>query len=530
MHNSIRSTREQLDKGSVALTDLVSGYKSRIEEKNPEINAFTLLDKEQALQQAKSVQNKINDGTAGLLAGVVIGIKDVLCHEGRPATCASEMLANYEAVYSATVVDRLLAQDAVIIGRLNMDEFAMGSSNENSKYGPAKNPHNTGKVTGGSSGGSAAAVAAGMCDVALGTDTGGSIRQPASYCGVVGVKPSYGRVSRYGLIAYASSFDCIGPIARSVTDAATVLKVIAGQDNKDATSSPKPVPDYPELLNKPDTGFTVGVPAEYFGDGLDPVIKDRILVVAKRLEKQGARLVDVKLPHLSYAIATYYILATAEASSNLARFDGIRYGHRADIHYVRKQLREEEVAIKQQLKTAGGSGKSNANRNGSSDGDAASLQKQLDAIDSPMIRLYKQSRTEGFGTEVKRRIMLGTYVLSAGYYEAYYGKAQRIRRLIKEDFEKAFSQVDVIISPTAPTTAFDLGANLNDPLQMYLNDIYTISANLAGICGISIPAGTHPVDNMPIGVQLMADAFQEPALFNAAFLAEQAVADVNGDS
>ncbi len=488
----IRSTRKQLDTGATTLPDLVKGYIARIEEINPEVNAITLQLTEQALSRAHEVQKKIASGTAGSLAGVVIGIKDVLCHEGFPATCASNMLKNYKAVYSATVVERLIEQDAVIVGRLNMDEFAMGSSNENSIYGPARNPHNNGKVTGGSSGGSAAAVAAGMCNTSLGSDTGGSIRQPASYCGVVGLKPSYGRVSRHGLIAFASSFDSIGPFARSVTDAAVILKAIAGKDPRDATSSSRPVPDYPSLLDKVKAGITIGIPEEYFSNGLDPEIRERVLDVAEKMKQKGAKLVSIKLPHLKYAIATYYVLATAEASSNLARYDGIRYGHRADIREVHAQLKKEEDA------------------SGGSD----------EAIDSPIIRLYKQSRAEGFGTEVKRRIMLGTYVLSAGYYDAYYGKAQRIRRLIKQDFEEAFSRVDVIISPTTPTTAFDQGANLDDPLQMYLNDIYTISANLAGICGISIPAGVHSSDGMPIGVQFMADAFDEPELLNAARLAE----------
>ncbi|MEX0680867.1 MAG: amidase family protein [Balneolales bacterium] len=510
-HNSIRSTRQGLEAGEYTLAEIVSGYISQIEGVNSEINACSLLQKESALQQAGSIQKKIENGTAGLLAGTVMGIKEVLCQKGFPATCASKMLANYEAVYDATVVKKIQEQDAIIVGRLNMDEFAMGSSTENSIYGPARNPHNPDKVTGGSSGGSAAAVASGMCNAALGTDTGGSIRQPASYCGVVGVKPSYGRVSRHGLIAYASSFDCIGPLTHTVADAALVLEVIAGRDAGDATSSPYRVPDYSTLLEKPDTGIAVGIPEEYFGDGLDPEIREHVMNVAEKLEGKGAKLIDIHLPHLKYAVAAYYILATAEASSNLARYDGIRYGHRADIREVRDQLKTEEAIIQKQIKADAGM--------------ADHLNDQLKALDSPMIRLYKQSRTEGFGAEVKRRIMLGTYVLSAGYYEAYYGKAQRIRRLIKQDFEDAFSQVDVILSPTAPTTAFDLGSKMDDPLQMYLNDIYTISANLAGICGISVPAGTHSKDGMPVGVQLMADAFHEETLFNAALLVESEMTD-----
>ncbi|WP_246481795.1 amidase family protein [Natronogracilivirga saccharolytica] len=511
--NTIRGIRDKFSSGDASLSEVVNGYLSVISRKNQEINAFTSVHADEAAERAEVIGKKIKEGTAGPLAGTVIGIKEVLCQKGYPATCASRMLENYEAVYDATVVRRLMEQDAVIVGRLNMDEFAMGSSTENTIHGPAKNPHNANKVTGGSSGGSAAAVAADMCSATLGTDTGGSIRQPASYCGVVGLKPSYGRVSRYGLIAYASSFDSIGPLTHNVSDAATILKAIAGHDPSDATSSSRPVPDYPALLENPEPAIKIGIPDEYFGDGLDPVIRERVMDTARNMEKKGAELVSISLPHLKYAIATYYILATAEASSNLARFDGIRYGHRADIQEVRKELKNEEEAIRQSLGT-NGNGKSGREK----------LDKALLAMDSPMIRLYKKSRTEGFGTEVKRRIMLGTYVLSAGYYDAYYGKAQRIRRLIKQDFQDVFSKVDVIISPTAPTTAFDLGSKVNDPLQMYLNDIYTISANLAGICGINVPAGLHSDDGLPIGVQFMADAFDEPGLLNAARIAEQALA------
>jgi aspartyl-tRNA(Asn)/glutamyl-tRNA(Gln) amidotransferase subunit A len=501
----IRSTRALLEDGEITVPELVAGYHSRIEKDNPDINAFTQLHKEKSIERAHLIQQKIENGTAGPLAGVVMGIKEVFCQKGYPATCASRMLASYEAVYDATVVERLLAGDAIIIGRLNMDEFAMGSSNENSMYGPVRNPRNTSRVPGGSSGGSAAAVAAGMCHASLGSDTGGSVRQPASFCGVVGLKPSYGRVSRHGLIAYASSFDSVGAFGSTVRDTSVILKAIAGHDAMDATSSTDPVPDYPSLLDEVRPDITIGIPQDYFGDGLDPEIRNRVLQVAEKMKAKGAKLVDIRLPNLKYAIAAYYVLATAEASSNLARFDGIRYGHRADMKSVRARLKAEEAGL-----AAG-------------DGDDPS------SLDTPMIRLYKQSRTEGFGPEVKRRIMLGTYVLSAGYYEAYYGKAQRIRRLIKQDFEQAFSKVDVIISPTAPTTAFELGSKVNDPLQMYLNDIYTISANLAGICGISIPAGDHSSDGMPIGVQFMANAFQEPELFNAALLAEM-VCTPSGDS
>lgn len=486
-YQDFSTTRRLLKQREVTLPEIVAHYFLQIEKKNSTVNAFTFLQKEEALKQASLVQKKIEQGEEGPLAGMVMGIKEVFSQKGVPCTCASKMLESYEAVYDATVLERLLKQDAVVIGRLNMDEFAMGSSTENSIYGPARNPYNPEKVTGGSSGGSAAAVAAEMCTATLGSDTGGSVRQPASFCGVIGIKPSYGRVSRHGLIAYASSFDSVGAFASSVTDAAIILKAIAGQDAKDATSSSHPVPDYPELLKNLSSDFKIGIPSEYFDNGLDPEIEKRIMQAARKMEKKGAKLVDISLPHLKFGVATFYILATAEASSNLARYDGIRYGHRA------KSLSAES--------------------------------QKADMPENPVMRLYKESRTEGFSMEVKRRILLGTYVLSAGYYDAYYAKAQRVRRRIKQDFDEAFSKVDVIISPTTPTTSFDIGSKINDPLQMYLNDIYTISANLAGICGISIPFGTHPKDGMPIGVQLMADAFCEPQLLNAARLAEKSITE-----
>ena len=492
-----------METGALHLPEVVQDFLQRIESLNGQVNAFTTVQGEQALADAERIQKKIRLGQAGRLAGAVMGVKEVLCQKGLPATCASNMLRNYEAVYNATVIERLLSEDAIILGRLNMDEFAMGSSSENSIYGPVRNPHDTTRVAGGSSGGSTASVAADMCHASLGTDTGGSIRQPASYCGVVGLKPSYGRVSRYGLIAYASSFDSIGPVARTVTDAALILGAIAGRDPFDSTSSPIAVPDYTAYTSGPPDRLRVGIPAEYFSDGLDDKVRERVMQVAGSLEKKGAQLVDITLPHLEYAIAAYYILATAEASSNLARYDGIRYGHRADLQQVLDELRTE-------LET----GQSTSTRTGSSETFSFTS-------DSPLIRMYKKTRTEGFGPEVKRRIMLGTYVLSAGYYDAYYAKAQRIRRLIRNDFDEAFSRVDVILSPTAPGTAFELGSRLDDPLKMYLNDIYTISANLAGICGISVPVGPHPADGLPVGAQLMARAFDEPVLLGAARLIEQ---------
>ncbi|MFV1885039.1 MAG: amidase family protein [Balneola sp.] len=503
---TIAEAREKVLAGEVTLRELVEGYKSQIEANNEEVNAFVYLDFEGAIEQADIIQKNVENGKAGALVGAVMGIKDVICERGKPTTCASNILENFESVYDATVIERLQAEDAILIGRLNMDEFAMGSTNEYSRYGAAKNPHDTTKVTGGSSGGSAAAVAAGMANVTLGSDTGGSIRQPASYCGVVGLKPTYGRVSRYGLVAYASSFDSIGPFGNSVEDVATVLQTIAGFDERDNTSASVEKDDYVATVKNPAKKIRIGVPDALFGEGLDAEINSSIKEILGKLEADGAELVPVELPHSKYALATYYILATAEASSNLARFDGIRYGHRADKNQMLDELKAEEEALKSALKNAEGD-------------DLVTLQKELDKVDAPLTRLYKKSRTEGFGVEVKRRIMLGTYVLSAGYYDAYYGKAQRVRRLIKEDFTNAFKNVDVIVTPTAPTTAFGLGEKQDDPVQMYLNDIYTISANLAGICGISVPAGTHS-NGLPYGIQFMGDSFQESKILNAARLVE----------
>lgn len=503
---TIAEAREKVLAGEVTLRELVEGYKSQIEAANEEVNAYVYLDFEGAFEQADAIQKKVENGEAGALVGAVMGIKDVICERGKPTTCASNILENFESVYDATVIERLHTQDAILIGRLNMDEFAMGSTNEYSRYGAAKNPHDTTKVTGGSSGGSAAAVAAGMANVTLGSDTGGSIRQPASYCGVVGLKPTYGRVSRYGLVAYASSFDSIGPFGNSVEDVATVLQTIAGFDERDNTSSSVEKDDYVAAVKNPTKKIKIGVPEALFGEGLDVEINSSIKEILGKLEADGAELVPIELPHSKYALATYYILATAEASSNLARFDGIRYGHRADKNQMLDELKAEEEALKSALKSAEGD-------------DLVTLQKELDKQDAPLTRLYKKSRTEGFGVEVKRRIMLGTYVLSAGYYDAYFGKAQRVRRLIKEDFTNAFKNVDVIVTPTAPTTAFGLGEKQDDPVQMYLNDIYTISANLAGICGISVPVGTHS-NGLPYGIQFMGDSFQESKILNAARLVE----------
>lgn len=498
------SVQEQIKLGEISLPEIVESYVDTIEKSNPEINAFVHFDGEDVRKKASAIQKKIDNNEAGSLAGYVIGVKDVICEKDKKVTCSSNILRNFESIYDATVIKKLLAEDALLIGRTNMDEFAMGSSTENSIYGPSKNPHNTDFVVGGSSGGSAAAVAANMCDTALGSDTGGSIRQPASYCGVVGLKPTYSRVSRYGLVAYASSFDSIGPFAKSVTDAAVMLEHISGFDPHDNSSSNKEIETYSHGLDDQSRKLTVGVPEEYFGEGLDPEIKSGIEEQLNDLKASNMVLKPVTLPHMKYAISAYYILATAEASSNLARYDGVRYGHRADFKQIEEELSKDREELRNSLK-----GKS-----------AAEVENAFVDLDSPLVRLYKKSRTEGFGTEVKRRILLGTYVLSAGYYDAYYAKAQKVRRLIKNDFIKAFEEVDVIVSPTAPTTAFKIGENVNDPLQMYLNDVYTISANLAGICGISVPAGVHS-NGLPYGIQFMGNSFHEKDILTAARRVEQ---------
>ncbi len=455
-----------LKTGKLSLVDNLKFFLNKINE-NKHLNAFNFVFEEEALEQAKKVQAKIESGNYGKLAGLVIGIKDVLSIENKPTTCASNILKDFKAIYTATAVKRLIAEDAVIIGKTNCDEFAMGSSNENSAFGPVLNPIDNFRVPGGSSGGSAAAVAANLCDVALGTDTGGSIRQPAAFCGVYGVKPTYGRVSRYGLTAFASSFDTIGPFSNNVEDAALVLEVISGNDENDSTSSKAEVPALANLLSLNGTKLKIGIAKEYFGEGLSSEIKEALENIIKKLEADGFEIKEIHLPHNEYTIAAYYILTTAEASSNLARYDGARYGYRSE--------------------------------------SSASL-----------IEMYKSSRSEGFGNEVKRRIMLGTYVLSAGYYDAYYRKAQKVRRFIKEDFDKAFKEVDLILTPTSPTVAFKIGEKSSDPLEMYLSDIYTTSANLAGIPGINIPVAKNS-EGLPIGMQLLANQFNEQALLQMSY-------------
>lgn len=464
---SIGDIRNSIESGERKASAIAEASFEKIKARDPQIHAYLSTSRERALEQASRIDDLAAKGKPlPVLAGVPVGIKDVLTIEGLQATAGSKILEGYRAPYTATAVQKLEAAGAVVLGKLNCDEFAMGSSNENSAYGPVHNPHALDRVPGGSSGGSAAAVAAGMAVATLGTDTGGSIRQPASFCGVVGILPTYGRVSRYGLIAFASSLDRVGPFTANVRDAATVLGVIAGHDPQDATSSPLPITDYTAELDKGVAGLRLGVPSEYFAEGLDPEVRAAVERSIDQLRAVGASIKPISLPHTRYAVPTYYVVATAEASANLARFDGVRYGFRAK--------------------------------------DAGTLSA-----------MYRRSRDLGFGAEVKRRIMLGTYVLSAGYYDAYYKKAQQVRRLLAEDFLKAFTEVDAILTPTAPTPAFKLGEKVDDPVSMYLADIYTVTASLAGICGLSVPCGKSS-EGLPIGLQILGKYFDEAMILRVA--------------
>jgi aspartyl-tRNA(Asn)/glutamyl-tRNA(Gln) amidotransferase subunit A len=472
---TLAELRSDLESGATKAADLAASYYDRIAAANPRLNVYLALSKERAVEQASLIDALAAKGDPlPPLAGIPVGIKDVLVMRGAPATAGSKVLEGYHPPYDCTAVARLEQAGAVLLGKINCDEFAMGSSNENSAYGPVRNPVDPERVPGGSSGGSAAAVAANMAVATLGTDTGGSIRQPASFCGVVGVLPTWGRVSRYGLIAFASSLDRIGPFAANVRDAATLLAVIAGHDPMDATSSEQPVPDYAAQSDQPAAGLRIGVPAEYFAEGLDPDVRAQIEKGIDALRAAGCIIKPVSLPHTRYAVPVYYLIATAEASANLARFDGVRYGHRSN------------------------------------------------ASDT-LSAMYRNSREEGFGAEVKRRILLGTYALSAGYYDAYYGKAQQVRRILAEEFLRAFAEVDAIVTPTSPVPAFKLGEKTGDPLLMYLADIYTVTASLAGICGVSVPCGTTPA-GLPVGMQILASHFQEGTAFRAARAVEARLA------
>ena len=475
---STKALVSKLQSGEITSRSLTESCLQRIEQLNPALNAFLSVDTDGALSQADAIDaRRANGDEVGRLQGIPVGIKDNMCQEGVLTTCGSKMLSDYQPPYDAHVVGRLRAEDGVIIGKLNMDELAMASTTESSAAGVTRNPWNTEHSPGGSSGGSAAAVAAGLVPLALGSDTGGSIRQPASFCGVVGMKPTYGRVSRFGLVAFASSLDQIGPLARDVFGATMLLQAVAGHDNRDSTSVQQNVPDYVAEIDRPLEGLKIGIVDEHYGEGIDPDVGSSVRNAISRLEAAGAHVRTVSLPHAKYSVATYYLIAPSEASSNLARYDGIHYGHRSS---------------------------------------------RFDSSSDNLVDLYCQSRGEGFGPEVKRRIMLGTYALSAGYYDAYYLKALKVRRRIREDYDKAFGQVDVIAGPVAPSTAFKLGENQDDPLAIYLSDIYTISANLAGIPGVSVPCGLSE-SGMPVGVQFQAPAFAESRLMNVAQMTESAL-------
>jgi len=469
---TIHQARALLDAGEISAVELTQAVLDRILSVDNAVKAYLTLTPEAALEQARAADAAMGGQPQGLpLRGIPIAVKDILCTAGIPTTCGSRILEDFIPPYDATVVARLKAAGAVILGKTNTDEFAMGSSTENSAFFPTHNPWDLERVPGGSSGGSAAAVAAGECLGALGTDTGGSVRQPAALCGIVGLKPTYGRVSRYGLIAFASSLDQVGVLTRDVTDAAILLNVIAGHDPLDSTSLDAPVPDATAALTGDIRGMRVGVPREYFVPGMQPEVEAAVRAALEKLADLGAEIVEVSLPHTDYALPVYYLIAPAEASANLARYDGVRYG--------------------------------------------------LRIVGNSLEDTYKQTRGQGFGPEVKRRIMLGTYALSAGYYDAYYLKAQKVRTLIKGDFDRAFQQVDVIVAPTSPTTAFRIGEKTDDPIQMYLSDIFTLSVNLAGICGINVPCG-FDAQGLPIGMQIMGPALGEMSILRVAYAYEQA--------
>src|SRR5882762_10794221 len=470
---TIDGVREALGAKKISARELVADFYKRIDARNAELNAYLTLSPERARRQTDRVDALVAEGKPlPPLAGVPVAIKDVISTRGIKTTCGSKILENYFPPYDATAVERLEAAGAVILGKTNCDEFAMGSSNENSAYGPVKNPLAPDRVPGGSSGGSAAVVAAGLAVASLGTDTGGSIRQPGALCGIPAMMGSYGRVSRYGLIAFASSLDRIGPLANNVKDVAAVLQVIAGRDPNDSTSTTAPVPVYTDEIQKPVKGLRIGIPRDYFAEGMDSDIRDKVEKGIELLKKLGCEPVDIRMPHTDYAIATYYIIATAEASSNLARYDGVRYGLRVD--------------------------------------------------DPTLLGMYRKTRGAGFGAEVKRRIVLGTYVLSAGYYDAYYLKGQKVRALIAQDFRDAFSKVDAIVTPTSPIPAFKHGEKTNAPLQMYLADIYTVTGSLAGVPGISVPCGKTPQEILPVGLQIFGPAFGEARVLQLANAFEQA--------
>ncbi len=470
---TVHELMDKLQKKEITITDITKAYVDRINEKEKDVEAFVTTLTDKAIAKAQEVEKKVKEGEkTSKFAGIPIGIKDNMCTKGEKTTCSSKMLENFIAPYDATVIEKLNEEGIINLGKLNMDEFAMGAATEYSAFKKTKNPWNLNTVPGGSSGGSAAAVAAGLVPWALGSDTGGSIRQPASFCGVVGLKPTYGLVSRYGLVAFASSLDQIGPITKDVRDAAMLLNLIAGHDEKDTTSIKRQKVDYTECLKNDVKGLKIGVPKEFFGEGINPEVKEKLQEAIEKYKELGAQIEECSLDIAQYSLAAYYIIGCAEASSNLGRFDGIRYGYRTQNFENLKDI-------------------------------------------------YKNSRSEGFGEEVKRRIILGTYVLSSGYYDAYYKKAQQVRTLVKQEFNKMFEKYDVLLTPTSPTVAFEIGTRSNNPLEMYLADICTVSVNVAGLPGISVPCGVDS-KGMPIGMQLIGDKFQEETILNAAYTYEQA--------
>ena len=493
-----------LSAGHTTSVELTRTYLDQIQRHDCRIRAFLRVDADAAIGRAEEIDRRRTTGKPlGRLAGLPVAVKDVLCTKGEPTTCASRMLENFRPPYDATVIARLKAADAVLIGKTNMDEFAMGGSNENSAFFPTHNPWDLDRIPGGSSGGSAACVAAGMAPLSIGTDTGGSVRCPAGLCGVSGLKPTYGRVSRFGLIAFASSLDQVGTLGRSIEDLALLMEVIAGHDPADSTSVDLPVPEYTKTVRQPLAGLRLGLVREHFGEGLDGEVEAAVREAVRVYESLGATVKWLSLPHGKYAVAVYYIIAPCEASSNLARYDGVHYGYRTD----EKQMLADLQAEQARLQKAGD--------------PQAGAPAALENVDNPLIRLYRRSRAEGFGPEVKRRIMLGTYALSAGYYDAYYKKALQVRRLIRQDFDRAFEEVDMIAGPVTPTPAFKIGEKIDDPLANYLFDLYTVSANLAGIAALSIPCGFSS-NGLPIGLHLQAPAFEEERLLRGAHMYQQA--------
>ena len=479
--------------------EVTQAFVERIELHDKKVGAFLRFQSAAALEQAQRIDERRAAGERlGRLAGLPVAVKDLLCTRGEKTTCASRILENFVAPYDATAVAKLKAADAVLIGRTNLDEFAMGGSTENSAFQKTRNPWDLERTPGGSSGGAAACVAASMAPLSLGTDTGGSIRQPAGLCGVTGLKPTYGRVSRFGLVAFASSLDQIGPLARNAEDAALLLEVIAGHDPYDSTSVARPVPAYSQTVTQPLKGLTVGLVREHFGEGLEAEVESAVREAVKVYQSLGAKVKEISLPHSKYGVAAYYIIAPCEASSNLARYDGVHYGYRTDETAMQAAMAAERAKF-----------------------EAAGDRRAVEAMDTPLVRLYRRSRAEGFGAEVKRRIILGTYALSAGYADKFYLKALKVRRLIRQDFDKAFQEVDLILGPVTTSPAFKIGEKVNDPLSMYLVDLYTVTANLAGIGGIAFPCG-FSAGGLPIGVQLQAPPFEEERLLRACHMYQQA--------